>query len=217
MPHPSLRPHGAHPGTSPKHPTRTAPREGEYERIVEDLAYRNAGAITRDQAAAAAAGARAVLEPDSRIPDLLPVLGERHAREQLLAEAQAAGRYAKPVPELLFVCVHNAGRSQMASALAENLSGGRVHVRSAGSAPTGQILPHAVQALTERGITLAHAYPKPPTDSVIGAADVIVTMGCGNTCPVLPGRRYLDWDVVHVLGAGFKALRPLRGRAPLEP
>jgi arsenate reductase (thioredoxin) len=99
------------------------------------------------------------------------------------------------VPEILFVCVHNAGRSQIAAALAQQLSTGRVHVRSAGSQPTDQINPLAVQALAERGINLTEAYPKPLTNDVVRAADVIVTMGCGDTCPIFPGKRYLDWNV----------------------
>ena len=177
---------------SPDH-TTAPPREAEYQRIAADLAYRDAGTITVRQATAAVTAARAVLEPQSRIRDFLPVLVERNARDQLLADAQAAGRAVTPVPELLFVCVHNAGRSQMAAALDEHLSGGRVHVRSAGSAPTGQILPTAVRARPKRGIIVDHAYPKPLTDSVLGAADVITTMGCGDTCPVLPGKRFLDW------------------------
>ena len=106
--------------------------------------------------------------------------------------------------------VHNAGRSQMAAALAEHPSGGRVHVRSSGSAPTGQILPTAVQALAERGITVDHAYPKPLTDSVLSAADDIVTMGCGDSCPVLPGKRYLDWDVADPAGQPIATVRRIR-------
>ena len=144
---------------SPDH-TTAPPREAEYQRIAADLAYRDAGTLTGRQATAAVTAARAVLEPQSRIRDFLPVLVERNARDQLLADAQAAGRAVTPVPELLFVCVHNAGRSQMAAALDEHLSGGRVHVRSAGSAPTGQILPTAVQALAERGITLDPGLPQ---------------------------------------------------------
>lgn len=123
------------------------------------------------------------------------MLVARFAREQLSAAAQAGGRITKAVPELLFVCVQDAGRSQVAAALACHLSGGRVHVRSAGSQPADQISPAVVQVLAERGITLAEAYPKPLTNDVVHAADVIVTMGCGDACPIYPGKRYLDWDV----------------------
>ena len=125
----------------------------------------------------------------------LPILVARHAKEQLTSAAQAEGRIAKTVPELLFVCVHNAGRSQMAAALAEHLSARRVHVRSAGSAPAGEVNPVVIQVLAERGITLAVPYPKPLSDNVVRAADVIITMGCGDACPIFPGKRYEDWAV----------------------
>ena len=113
-------------------------------------------------------------------------------------------------PTVLFVCVHNAGRSQMAAALAQHLSAGRVHVRSAGSAPTGRILPAALQALAERGIEVTDEFPKPLTDDVVHAADVIVTMGCGDACPVLPGKRYLDWDVADPDGQPIEVVRAIR-------
>lgn len=114
------------------------------------------------------------------------------------------------MPELLFVCVQNAGRSQTAAALAYHLSGGRVHVRSAGSAPADQINPAAVQVLAERGITLTEAYPKPLTNDVVHAADVIITMGCGDTCPIYPGKRYLDWDVADPLDQPLDRVRDIR-------
>nr|WP_255353808.1 arsenate reductase ArsC [Aeromicrobium sp. Leaf272] len=106
--------------------------------------------------------------------------------------------------------MHNAGRSQMAAAIAEHLAPGRVHVRSAGSAPTGELNPQAIAVLAERGIDLSTAYPKPLTDTVLRAADVVVTMGCGDTCPVLPGKRYLDWDVADPDGATLDAVRDVR-------
>jgi arsenate reductase (thioredoxin) len=170
-------------------------RVTDYDRLLDELAYTYAGVFSRDSIAQAVADARAALEPTATIPDFLPILVSRFAREQLAAAAQADGRIAKPVPELLFVCVHNAGRSQMAAALARHLSAGRVHVRSAGSQPADQINPMAIEVLAERGITLTEAYPKPLTNDVVHAADVIVTMGCGDTCPIYPGKRYLDWDV----------------------
>jgi len=184
--------------------------EAAYDQIVEELAYRYAGTFTREQVRAAVDQARRALEPVSRIPDFLPVLVERFARDQLLATAQAAGQAPTSMPELLFVCVHNAGRSQMAAALAQHLSAGRVHVRSAGSAPTGRILPAALQALAERGIEVTDEFPKPLTDDVVHAADVIVTMGCGDACPVLPGKRYLDWDVADPDGQPIEVVRAIR-------
>ncbi len=188
---------------------RTVPEEA-YDTIVDDLTYRYAGTFDRDRVASAVDAARAALEPVSRIPDFLPVLVERFAREQLLAAAKNEGLLVRTVPELLFVCVHNAGRSQMAAALAAHLSAGRVHVRSAGSAPTGVILPTAVRALAERGIELTEEFPKPLTDDVLHASDVIVTMGCGDACPVLHGKRYLDWDVADPAGQPIEVVRDIR-------
>jgi len=182
----------------------------EYERIVTDLTYRYEGVFSRASVAAAVEAARAALEPVSRVPDFLPILTARYATEQLTAAAQAEGRNAKPVPELLFVCVHNAGRSQMAAALAEHLSGGRVHVRSAGSAPADDVNATAIEVLRERGITVTEAFPKPLTDDVVRAADVIVTMGCGDACPLFPGRRYLDWDVADPAGQPLQVVRDIR-------
>jgi protein-tyrosine-phosphatase len=102
---------------------------------------------------------------------------------------------AKESPEVLFVCVQNAGRSQMAAGLLTLRSEGRIHVRSAGSSPADRIDPLAAQAMAELGVDLADAFPKPLTDEVVRAADVVVTMGCGDACPIFPGRRYEDWQV----------------------
>lgn len=181
-----------------------------YPAIVDDLTYTYAGVFSRESVQRAVEEAREQLQRVSRIPTFLPVLVAKQAREQLTAAAQADGRVSKRVPELLFVCVHNAGRSQMAAALAEHLSGGRVHVRSAGSDPTDTINPVVVEALAERGVSLTEAYPKPLTDSVVRAADVIVTMGCGDACPVYPGRRYEEWTVADPKGADLATVRDIR-------
>ena len=116
----------------------------------------------------------------------------------------------KSTPEILFVCVQNAGRSQIAAALAQHLSGGRVHVRSAGSRPSGEVNPLAIEVLKERGIDLTEAFPKPLTDDVVRAADAIVTMGCGDACPIFPGKRYEDWKLDDPAGKGVDAVRPIR-------
>lgn len=99
------------------------------------------------------------------------------------------------VPEVLFVCVHNAGRSQIAAALTHQLSGGRVKVRSAGSAPASEINPVVIELMAARGIDLSREFPKPLSDDAVQAADVVITMGCGDACPFYPGKRYLDWQV----------------------
>ena len=188
----------------------TTPAIDPYPAIVDDLAYSYDGVFSRASIEQAVATAREQLQRVSRIPTYLPVLVTKQAREQLTAAAQADGRVTKRVPELLFVCVHNAGRSQMAAALAAHLSNGRVHVRSAGSDPTDEINPVVVEALAERGISLTEAYPKPLTDTVVRAADVIVTMGCGDACPIYPGRRYEDWTVAAPAGADLRAVRDIR-------
>ena len=178
-----------------------------YETLKADLEYSYRGVFTPDDVAEAVDAARALLEPRAHVETFLPVLVARQAREQLMAKAQAEGRVAKKVPEVLFICVHNAGRSQMAAALTEHLSARRVHVRSAGSQPTGGINPLVVEALAERGIALTAAYPKPLTDTVVQAADVVITMGCGDTCPYYPGKIYQDWQVADPAGQPRKATR----------
>jgi arsenate reductase (thioredoxin) len=114
------------------------------------------------------------------------------------------------IPEVLFVCVHNAGRSQMAAALLDHHAQGRVHVRSAGSEPADQINPAVIDALAERGLDVTQEFPKPLTDEVARAADVIVTMGCGDACPVYPGKRYLDWQLDDPAGKSIDEVRVIR-------
>ncbi|MEV5942279.1 arsenate reductase ArsC [Streptomyces sp. NPDC051994] len=113
-------------------------------------------------------------------------------------------------PSVLFVCVHNAGRSQMAAAFVAHLAGGRVEVRSAGSAPADAVNPAAVAAMKERGIDISAETPKILTADAVQASDVVITMGCGDTCPVFPGTRYLDWQLDDPAGRGVAAVRPIR-------
>lgn len=146
----------------------------------------------------------------------LPALVVRYARETLRAAASARGLVPKERPEVLFVCVQNAGRSQMAAALLRRMAGDRVVVRSAGSAPAGEIHGNVVEALREIGLDAAEDFPKPLADDFVRAADVVVTMGCGDACPVFPGKRYEDWKVADPAGkdlAGVRAvLGEIRGR-----
>jgi arsenate reductase (thioredoxin) len=113
-------------------------------------------------------------------------------------------------PSVLFVCVHNAGRSQMAAGLVKLRSHGRVHVRSAGSAPGEEVNPAVVEAMEEIGIDMGEAFPKPLTDEVVRAADVVITMGCGDACPIYPGKRYEDWQLDDPAGQGIDAVREIR-------
>jgi arsenate reductase len=114
------------------------------------------------------------------------------------------------VPQVLFVCVHNAGRSQMAAALLDHHARGRVRVTSAGSAPADEVNPAVVQVLAEVGLDVRKEFPKPLSDELAGDADVIVTMGCGDACPVFPGKRYLDWQLDDPAGLPVDAVRPIR-------
>jgi len=113
-------------------------------------------------------------------------------------------------PQVLFVCTHNAGRSQMAAALLDHQAAGRVRVTSAGSQPASQLNPAVVQAMAEIGLDLSHEYPKPLTSDKVEAADVVITMGCGDACPIYPGKRYLDWDLPDPAGLDLEAVRPIR-------
>jgi len=114
------------------------------------------------------------------------------------------------VPEVLFVCVHNAGRSQMAAALLERYAAGRVHIRSAGSDPASSLNPRVVEAMGEIGLDISREFPKPLTDDYVRAADVVITMGCGDTCPIYPGKRYEDWELDDPAGRDLDAVRRIR-------
>jgi arsenate reductase len=116
----------------------------------------------------------------------------------------------KEQPEVLFVCVHNAGRSQMAAGLVKLRSRGRIHVRSAGSVPAEEINPAAVQAMAELGVDLSEEFPKPLTNDAVSAADVVITMGCGDVCPIYPGKRYEDWELEDPDGKDLDTVRRIR-------
>jgi arsenate reductase len=146
----------------------------------------------------------------TKINVFVPVLAHRFARERLRALGQVEGKITKEQPEVLFVCVHNAGRSQMAAGLVKLRSEGRVHVRSAGSAPGEEINPAAVEALEELGVDMTEEFPKPLTDEVVQAADVVITMGCGDACPIYPGKRYEDWEVEDPEGKDLDTVRRIR-------
>jgi arsenate reductase len=119
-------------------------------------------------------------------------------------------RIVSEQPEVLFVCTHNAGRSQMAAGLVKLRSQGRIHVRSAGSTPAEEINPAAVAAMTELGVDLSEEFPKPITDEAVRAADVVITMGCGDACPIFPGKRYEDWELEDPAGKDLETVRRIR-------
>ena len=140
----------------------------------------------------------------------MPVLAHRFARERLKALAQAEGIVGKEQPEVLFVCVQNAGRSQMAAGLVKLRSQGRIHVRSAGSTPADEVNPAVVEAMEELGVDMSEEFPKPLTDEVVRAADVVITMGCGDACPIYPGKRYEDWELDDPAGQDLETVRRIR-------
>jgi arsenate reductase (thioredoxin) len=146
----------------------------------------------------------------ARLKDFVPLFVHRFARERLRALGQVQGTIAKDVPEVLFVCVQNAGRSQMAAALLDHYAEGRVHVRSAGSAPADQVNPAVIVAMSELGIDVGREFPKPMTDEVVQAADAVVTMGCGDACPIYPGKRYEDWEVDDPAETDLDGVRRIR-------
>jgi arsenate reductase len=144
------------------------------------------------------------------LPQFLPLLAERFARQRLYAMAKAEGQHDDGRPVVLFLCTHNAGRSQMALGFFTHLAGDAAVAWSGGSEPGERINPAAVAAMAERGIDISQEYPKPWTDEVIRAADVVVTMGCGDACPVFPGIRYENWDLDDPAGMDTAAVRPIR-------
>jgi arsenate reductase len=147
---------------------------------------------------------------DAKVHEFVPIMVERFSRQRLRALAQAEGRVTKVVPEVLFVCVHNSGRSQMAAGLLDKLAEGRVHVRSAGSDPVDRLNPNAVTAMEEIGVDISKEFPKPLTDEVVRAADAVITMGCGDACPIFPGKRYEDWDLEDPAGKDLDTVRRIR-------
>ena len=147
---------------------------------------------------------------ESKISVYVPVLAHRFARERLKALGQADGLIAKEEPEVLFVCVHNAGRSQMAAGLVALRSEGRIHVRSAGSDPGEEINPAVIEAMDELGVDMSEEFPKPLTDEIVRAADVVITMGCGDACPIYPGKKYEDWALDDPAGKSLDTVRRIR-------
>jgi protein-tyrosine-phosphatase len=150
------------------------------------------------------------LAETATVLNFLPTLAERFARDRLRATAVVEGRIEPKMPEVLFVCVHNAGRSQMAAALLDSHAQGRVHVLSAGSESASSLNPAVVEAMSEIGLDISKQFPKPLTEEVVRAADVVITMGCGDACPLYPGKRYLDWELEDPQGKPLPTVRRIR-------
>jgi arsenate reductase len=144
------------------------------------------------------------------ITTFVPILVERFTRDRLEALANVEGKTISDNPSVLFLCVHNAGRSQMAAGWLRRMAGDRVTVYSGGSEPASQVNPAAIEAMAEVGIDIHAEFPKPWTEEIVRAADVVVTMGCGDACPLHPGKRYEDWELDDPAGLDVGAVRPIR-------
>jgi protein-tyrosine-phosphatase len=194
--------------TEPIAPSREHDRE-VLRRNAEKLARRFPGTFAAETVERLLLESYDLLAATSKITTYLPLLAERFAAERLRAIARTEGALVSDTPEILVVCTHNAGRSVAARVLLDHHGQGRVVVRSAGSAPGEEINPAVAQILTERGLDVSKEFPKPLTDEAARSADVIITMGCGDACPVYPGKRYLDWDLTDPAGKTVEEVRPI--------
>lgn len=188
----------------------TAMTDGVLDRIVSDLASRFAGVFAPETVDRYVRESYALLAEEARITRYLPSLTSRFSADRLSALAKNESASLENMPEVLFVCVQNAGRSQMAAGILRHLAGDAVRVRSAGSAPANAVRSVIVTALDEIGVPIGGEYPKPLTEEVVRAADVVITMGCGDACPVYPGRRYLDWKIEDPVGLQLAQVRVIR-------
>lgn len=183
---------------------------GPLYRLVDELADAFRGVFSRPTIERFVEESYDLLRAQATVHGHLITLTARFARQRLIDYGHADGLTRVTMPQVLFVCVHNVGRSQLAAGLLDHHAVGRIAVRSAGSDPRSQIPATIISALGERGISLRQAYPKPLTDEVVRAADVVVTMGCGETCQVYPGKRYLDWEVADPIDAPMETVRRIR-------
>lgn len=188
----------------------TAMAEGVLDRIAVDLASRFVGVFAPETVDRYVRESYALLAEQARITRFLPSLTARFTADRLSALAKNQSASFDHTPEVLFVCVQNAGRSQLAAGILRHLAGDAVRVRTAGSAPASAVRSVIVTALDEIGVPIGGEYPKPLTDEVVRAADVVITMGCGDACPVYPGRRYLDWKIEDPVGLPLSQVRAIR-------
>ncbi|MBB1515309.1 helix-turn-helix domain-containing protein [Tessaracoccus sp. MC1679] len=179
-------------------------------RVVDRLAYRFAASFSRETVSRLVADSYTRLSARARIRTHILPMTEKFAADRLSALAVVEGRVASGVPEVLFVCTHNAGRSQMAAAFLRREAAEQVHVRTAGTKPAARVNPAVIAAMAEIGIDMLQEFPKPLTDEVVLASDVVITMGCGDSCPVYPGRRYLNWDIDDPSGQPPDRVRAIR-------
>ncbi|MDN4597702.1 MULTISPECIES: arsenate reductase ArsC [Leifsonia] len=184
--------------------------EQYLRRLADELAAKFEGIFNRETVERYVLESYTALLRTATVKAHLATRTIHFATERLTALAQAKGALPVIWPEVLFVCEQNSGRSQMAAVLTEALSGGRVHVRSAGSMPAHELNPAVVEVMTELGLDMSREFPKPLTDDVVQAADVVVTMGCGDACPIYPGKRYQDWELQDPQGQPVDTVRGIR-------
>lgn len=190
-------------------PGAAPPDDAVVARIVDDLAQRFAGTFGRETVERYVRESLDLVSEHAAGSARLASRTAGFAAERLSALASQRAE-TDATPEVLFVCVQNAGRSQMAAAILRHLAGTRVHVRTAGSEPAGEVSPAILSALDEIGVPVGGEFPKPLTDEVVRAADVVITMGCGDACPVYPGKRYLDWELDDPVGQPTARVRDIR-------
>jgi arsenate reductase (thioredoxin) len=180
------------------------------QRISARLGERFAGVFAAETVERYVFESYTTLARTAKISSFLPATTEHFASDRLTALAKSKEKLTPDVPEVLFVCVQNAGRSQMAAALLTFESKGRIRVRSAGSMPAAELDPVVVTVMSEMGLDLSVNYPKPLTDDVVRASDVVITMGCGDSCPIYPGKRYEDWDLPDPANESLETVREVR-------
>ncbi len=185
-------------------------REHVLGRVTEELSAMFDGVFSPEMVERYVFESYTALGRTATFTTYLPIITRRFALDRLNALAHAQGKRPSGVPEVLFVCVQNAGRSQMAAALLKHLTQGAVNVRSAGSMPAEHLDENVVTAMQEIGLSLGEEFPKPLTDDVVRAADVVITMGCGDTCPIYPGKRYEDWHISDPATMDLEGVRTVR-------
>lgn len=179
-------------------------------RISKRLAERFTGVFATETVERYVFESYTALARTATITTYLPATTEHFAADRLTALATSKGISVSEAPGVLFVCVQNAGRSQMAAALLTVESRGSIRVRSAGSMPAAEVDPNVVTVMSEMGLDLTRNYPKPLTDDVVRASDVVITMGCGDSCPIYPGKHYEDWDLPDPAGESLESVRGIR-------
>ncbi|MEE8602543.1 arsenate reductase ArsC [Euzebya tangerina] len=188
----------------------TPSQQLDVKQAVERLRQRFDGQLNTETIARFVDESLDRIVANATIPDWVPLLAERFAADRLRALIRLESSDLDLNPSVLFLCVHNAGRSQMAAGWMRHLSGGAVDVFSGGSEPASEVNRAAVAAMKEKGIDISQEIPQPWADEIVRAADVVVTMGCGDACAVFPGKRYLDWEIEDPSGKALEAVRPIR-------